>query len=72
MLQLDINRKAYLRSLVMCLHFTLVILKDQCQSHSDLEGLYFMSFNISLQKTAICHTICRCQAERQGPWTSCL
>ena len=47
-------------------HFTLVTLKDQCQGHSDLEGLYLVSF-YSLQK--ICHTNCRCQAERQGPWT---
>ncbi len=44
MLQLDINRKAYLGSLMMCLHFTLVTLKDQCQGHSDLEGLYIICF----------------------------
>ena len=29
-------------------------------------------FLICLQKIAKCHTNCRCQAERQGPWTSCL
>ncbi len=40
MLQLDINWKAYLGSLMVCLHFTLVTLKDQCQGHSDWEGLY--------------------------------
>ncbi len=39
-----INRKAYLRNLMMCLHFTLVTLKDQCQGHSHFESLYFMSF----------------------------
>ncbi len=44
MLQLGINRKAYLGSLMECLYFTLVILKDQCKGHSDLEGLYLMSF----------------------------
>ncbi len=41
---LNINRKAYMRNLTMCLHFTLVTLKDQCQGHSHFEGLYFMSF----------------------------
>ncbi len=69
MLLLNINRKAFLGSLILCLHFTLVTLKDQCQGHSYFEGLMFL--NISLQKIAICHTNCRCQAERQGPWTSC-
>ncbi len=44
MLQLNINEKAYMRSLTVCLHFTLVTLKDQCQGHSTLEGLYLMSF----------------------------
>ena len=29
-------------------------------------------FNTSLQKIAICHINCSCQAERQGSWTSCL
>ncbi len=52
------------------LHFTLVTLKDQCQGHSDLEGLYLI-FNINLQKIASYHTNCMCQAEREGPWTSC-
>ncbi len=28
-------------------------------------------FNTSLQKIAMCHTNCRCEAERHGPWTSC-
>ena len=31
-------------SLMVCLHFILVTLKDQCQGHSYLEGLYLMSF----------------------------
>ncbi len=30
-----------------------------------------MSFDISLQKIAIFHTNCSCEAHRQGPWTSC-
>ena len=30
--------------LLVCLHFPLVTLKDQCQGHSDLEDLYLMSF----------------------------
>ncbi len=34
MLLLKINRKAYVGSLMVCLHFTLVTLKDQCQGHS--------------------------------------
>ena len=29
---------------LLCLHFTLVTLKDQCQGHSDFEGLYLMRF----------------------------
>ncbi len=29
---------------MVCLRFTLVTLKDQRQGHSDLEGLYLMSF----------------------------
>ncbi len=32
---------------------------------------YISWVNISLQKIAVGHTNCRCQAERQGPWTSC-
>ncbi len=28
-------------------------------------------YNAGLQKIVICHTNCRCQADRQGPWTSC-
>ena len=35
MLQLIINRKEYIGSLMVCLHFTLATLKDQCQGHSD-------------------------------------
>ncbi len=46
MLVLNINRKAYMGSLTMCLHFTLVTLKDQCQGHSDLECFYLISFLI--------------------------
>ncbi len=73
MLLLNINRKAYMRNLMMCLHFTLVTLKDQCQGHSILKTYISWVFNIvSLQEIAICHTNCRCQAEHQGPWTSCL
>ncbi len=44
MLQLNIDRKAYMGSLMGCLYFTLVTLKDQCQGHSDFEGLYLISF----------------------------
>ncbi len=44
MLLLNIYRKAYTGSLIMCLYFTLVTLKDECQGHSDLEGFYLMSF----------------------------
>ncbi len=40
MLRLNITRKAYVGSLTVCLQFTLVTLKDQCQGHSNLEGLY--------------------------------
>ncbi len=40
MLLLNITRKAYMGSLMMCLHFTLVTctLKDQCHGHSGLEA----------------------------------
>ncbi len=44
MLQLNINRKSYMGSLMVCLRFALATLKDKCQGHSDLEGLYLMSF----------------------------
>ncbi len=44
MLQLNINRKAYMGSLMVCLRFTVATLKDQCQGQSNLEGLYIMSF----------------------------
>ena len=37
MLLLDINRKAYMGSLMVCLHFTLVTLKGQSQGHSGFE-----------------------------------
>ncbi len=39
MLLLNINRKAYVESPLMWLYFTLVILKGQCQGHSDFEVL---------------------------------
>ena len=72
MLLLNINRKAYMGSPETLLHLTL---KDQSQGHSDFEALY-LSYTIcycetGLQKIATCHTNCRCQAERQGSWTSC-
>ncbi len=65
-------------SLMTSAHMTLSDLK-----RSNLRSLRFRSpisckgarpcyYEISLQKIAICHTSCRCQAERQGPWTSCL
>ena len=41
-LLLNINRTAYMVIPMVCLHFTSVTLKDQCQDHSDLEGLYLM------------------------------
>ena len=31
---------------MVCLHFTLVTLKDQCQGHSDLEGLYLILIQV--------------------------
>ncbi len=54
-----------------------VTLKGQSQGHSDFEALYLVKelghmLLWNKQKTAICHTSCRCQAEHQGPWTSCV
>ncbi len=31
----------------------------------------YVTIKTILEKFAICHTRCRCQAERQRPWTSC-
>ncbi len=38
MLQLNIYRKAYIGSLMVCLHFTIATLKDKGQGHSDLKA----------------------------------
>ncbi len=43
MLLLNVNRGAYMGSL-MVFTFTLVTLKDLCEGHSHLEGLYLISF----------------------------
>ncbi len=49
MLQLDINRKAFW-GVMVCLHFTLVTLNDQCQGHSDFgRPISHEFFYISLQ-----------------------
>ena len=42
MLLLNTNRKAYMGSPLVQLHLTLVILKGQCQGHSDFEVLYLV------------------------------
>ena len=64
---LHINSKVCMGSLMLCLHF----------AFSDLERSMWRSLRFGRLVShefliAICHTNCRCQAKRQGPWTSCV
>ena len=47
MLLLDINRKPYVGIPIVWLNLTLVILKSQCQGHSDFESQYLVGAKIS-------------------------